>query len=85
MFFIGKILLNCTISVIMTLHLYHCFLAQIPTNAGATREREQGIKKIGTAKRWQRNSSEEIKGTYVLTISIEIQCVFCDDILSFIC
>lgn len=38
------------------------FIAQIPKNAWAIREGEQRIKKIGTAKRWQGNSSEEVKG-----------------------
>lgn len=52
--------------------MYHCFVAQIPKNAWAIREGEQRIKKIGTAKRWQGNSSEEVKGTYVLQISVEI-------------
>lgn len=38
------------------------FIAQIPKNAWAIREGEQRIEKIGTAKRWQGNSSEEVKG-----------------------
>lgn len=48
------------------------FIAQIPKNARAIREEEQRTKKIGTAKRWQGNSSEEVKGIYVLQNHTEI-------------
>lgn len=45
------------------------FIAQIPKNAWAIRKGEQRIKKIGTAKRWQGNSSEEVKGMcYKMTL-----------------
>lgn len=40
------------------------FVAQIPKNARAIREGKQRTKKIGIAKRWQGNSSEEAKGMY---------------------
>lgn len=61
-----------TVSVITRVYLYHCFVAQISKNAWAIREGEQRTKKIGTAKRWQGNSSEEVKGTYESQITTEI-------------